>query len=140
MKVKLIEVNQGDCTGCRLCEMACSFSHEQDCSSDKSRIRIVKDEEFGNHLVLLCTQCAEAYCVETCSTEALYRDDDIGAILVKDELCNGCGACIEACPLGVLFFDRGKYVVFKCDLCRGDPECVKVCSREVLTLKEVALS
>ena len=137
MKVKLIEINPKDCTACRLCEMACSFHHEQECSTVKSRIKILRDEEFGNHLVLLCMQCAETYCVESCPTEALRRDEKTGVVLVDNELCNGCEVCIDACPLGALSLDREKNIVFKCDLCGGDPECVKICSREVLIIREV---
>ncbi len=137
MKVKLIEVNPRDCTGCRLCEMVCSLQNEQECSTVKSRIKIIKDEEFGNHLVSLCTQCAEPFCVESCPTEALRRDEQTGVVLVDDELCNGCEACTAACPLDALTFDRDEDTVLKCDLCGGDPECVKICPREVLILKEV---
>ncbi len=61
-------------------------------------------------------------------------------MLLDDELCNGCEACIDACPLGGLSLDRGKNIVFKCDLCGGDPECEKICSREVLILKEVDIT
>jgi len=133
---KLIEVNLSNCTGCRVCEMVCSLRHEEECSSTKSRIKILRDEEFGNHLVLLCIQCAEAYCVESCPTEALQRDDQTGVVLLDEELCNGCEACIDACPLGALTFNRDKNIVFKCDLCGGDPECVKWCDREAIIVIE----
>ncbi len=140
LKVRLIEVNPSNCTVCRLCEMVCSLHHEQECSTVKSRIKIVRDEEFGNHLVLVCMQCPEAYCVESCPTEALHRDEETGVVLVDAELCNGCEECVDACPIGAPTFDREKEVVFKCDLCGGDPECVKVCFREALTVKEVDLA
>ena len=135
--MKLIEVIASNCVGCRLCEMVCSLVHEHECSTTKSRIRIFRDEEFGNNLISLCIQCADAYCIESCPVEALHRDEETGVVIVDDKLCNGCEACIEACPLGALFLDREKDIVFKCDLCGGDPECVKVCSREALIVKDV---
>jgi Fe-S-cluster-containing hydrogenase component 2 len=102
-----------------------------------SRIKILRDEEFGNNLVSLCMQCPEAYCVESCPTEALRRDEGTGAVLVNNGLCTGCEACVVACPLGAISLDREKNIVFVCDLCEGDPECVKICDREALLVKEV---
>ncbi len=135
--MKLIEVYPNKCTGCRLCEMVCSLRHEQECSASKSRIKILREEEFGNHLVLLCMQCAEAYCVQSCPLEALRRDEETGAILLDQKLCNGCEACVVVCPLGAISLDREQNVVLLCDLCGGDPECVRICNREVLLLNEV---
>lgn len=134
--MKLIEVNLDKCTGCRLCEMVCSLSHEPECSTAKSRIKIVKDQEFGNNLVQLCIQCYEAPCIESCPLEALYRNEESGVVLLDEATCNGCGICIEACPLGALFFDEERSTVLKCDLCEGDPKCVKVCSTGALIVKD----
>ena len=134
--MKLIEVSHDNCTGCRSCEMVCSLTHEQECSTTKSRIRIVRDEEFGNNVISSCMHCAEARCMDTCATGALGRDPDTGAVLVDKDLCIGCEACVDACLVGALSMDRDKGVVFKCDLCGGDPECVKWCNREALVLQE----
>ena len=138
--MKLIEISHSKCVGCRLCEMICSLSHEGECSTARSRIKIVRDEEFGNNLVSLCMQCAGSYCVESCPYDALSRDPETGGVLVDDELCDGCETCVDACPLGAISLDRQKDVVFKCDLCGGDPECVKFCSRGALTLKDTDIT
>ena len=135
--MKLLEVLPDKCVGCRLCEMVCSLSHEGECSTAKSRIKIFRDEEFGNNLISVCLQCADAYCVESCAYGALSKDDKTGVVLVDDELCNGCEICITACPLGAKSLDREREGVFKCDLCGGDPECVKICSREALAVKDI---
>lgn len=137
--MKLVEVSPSNCTGCRCCEMVCSLRHERECSTGKSRIKILRDEEFGNNLVSLCMQCPEAYCLGSCPTEALRRDEETGAVRVNNELCTGCEACVVACPLGAMSFDREKNTIFVCDLCEGDPECVKICDREALLVKEVEL-
>jgi len=71
--IKLVAVDPDKCTGCRLCEMACSFHHEQECNSTKSRIRILHGKEWAFDFPLLCMQCAEAPCVESCPTKALIR-------------------------------------------------------------------
>lgn len=139
MKVKLIEVNPDNCTGCERCEMACSFHHEQECSVTKSRIKVLKDnDKWTFDCPLLCIQCAEAPCIESCPMGALYRDETTGIVVVGD-VCTGCGECITACPLRALALDEEKSIIFKCDLCGGDPECVKWCDRGVLTLAEVDL-
>ncbi len=138
--MKLIEISHSTCVGCTLCEMVCSLSHEGECSTTKSRITIIRDEEFGNNLVSLCIQCADTYCIESCSYGALSRDPETGAVLVDENLCNACEACIVACPLGGISLDKDKDVVFKCDLCGGDPECVKFCSRGALTLIETDIT
>ena len=138
--MKLIGVFHNKCVGCRLCEMVCSLVKEHECSTTKSRIRIIRDEEFGNNLVSLCIQCADAHCLESCAQGALSRVSETGVVLVDDELCNGCEACILACPISAISLDGEKNVVFKCDLCGGDPECIKVCSREALILNDVDLA
>ena len=138
--MKLIEIFHSKCVGCRLCEMICSLFHEGECSTSMSRIRIVRDEEFGNNLVSLCIQCAGGYCVESCPYGALSRDPETGVVIIDDKLCNGCETCVDACPLGAISYDKERDVVFKCDLCGGDPECVKFCSRGTLTLKDTDIT
>ncbi|MFC1968087.1 FAD-dependent oxidoreductase [Chloroflexota bacterium] len=99
MKAKLIEINPEECTGCRLCELMCSFCHEQECSAAKARIRIVQDEEFGHNLILQCTQCGKAFCVETCPRGAISRDKKTGVVAVDAQVCRACGVCLASCPI-----------------------------------------
>lgn len=139
MKAKSIEVIPENCTGCQLCVMACSFHHEKECSVTKSCIKILSDGEWAFDFPLLCLQCEEATCVESCPNEVLYKDEATGAVLVHTEDCVGCGICIEACPFHALALDEEKAVIFKCDLCGGDPECVKWCSKGALIYKEISL-
>ena len=136
LEMKVIQVHPDRCVGCRLCEMVCSLTHERECSTTKSRIRILRDEECGNNLVSLCMQCGDAYCMEVCAYGALSRDNKTGAVVVDHRSCNGCEACVLACPLESISLDKEKGIVLKCDLCGGDPECVKVCSREALIAKD----
>lgn len=44
-----------------------------------------------------CMHCEEAPCVKHCPTGASYRTDD-GFVLVDQEKCIGCRACVSACP------------------------------------------
>lgn len=139
MKTNLIEVIPDNCRGCRLCEMACSFRHEKECSTTKSRIKVLKDSEWAFDCPLLCIQCAEAPCIKSCPSGALSRDEATGLVGVDAEACNGCGDCISACPIHASALDEEKGIIFKCELCGGDPECVKWCAHGTITLKEVDL-
>ena len=115
------------CSGCRLCEIACSLKHEGKIWPEASRIRVYELVP-GINIPHLCSQCSDMPCVEACPKNALYRDEKTGAIMVKVEDCIECGLCIEACPGKVPRIIEGKKGVLLCDLCGGDPECVKVCN------------
>jgi formate dehydrogenase iron-sulfur subunit len=64
----------------------------------------------------------------------------IGSVLVQDDVCNGCGYCVVACPFGVI--DRrpdplpGAGGAFKCTFCYDrqasglTPACAKACPTE----------
>ena len=43
--------------------------------------------------------------------------------------CNGCGACVRACPAGVIGLVKGKAAVIL-DLCQQCGECFEACSVE----------
>ena len=135
--MQLIELIPSKCVGCRLCELVCSLSHEGECSTAKSRIKVFRDEEFGNNVISICLQCDDAPCVTSCTYGVLIRDEETGVVSFEENLCTGCGDCITACPVGAITLDTATNIVFKCDMCGGKPECVDICPREALLLKEV---
>jgi len=111
--------------------MACSFHHEEECSSNKSRIRILKDNQWAL-IIPPVHSLHSSPCVESCPPGAISRDEATGAVSVDAEACVGCENCISACPIRALALDEEKGIAFKCDLCGGDPECVKWCLMEHL--------
>lgn len=115
------------CTGCRACEMACSFFHTDQFSSDLSRIRIAKDEGRGLDFPVVCQACSRAPCVQVCPTGALSRSGQDGHIQVDDSECIGCQLCAEACPHEAINFHPATGVALICDLCGGEPRCVDRC-------------
>ncbi|MBE8539304.1 4Fe-4S dicluster domain-containing protein [Geoglobus acetivorans] len=115
------------CTGCRECEIACSLKHDGVVGYQKSRIRVIRDVFEGIEIPVVCMQCIDAPCMNSCRVEAIYVDEN-GAKIIDYEKCIGCRRCIVVCPLGANFLNPETGKPIKCDLCDGDPVCVKFCS------------
>ena len=80
----------------------------------------------------VCKHCTHAACLDVCPTGALFRTE-FGTVVVQEDICNGCGYCVPACPYGVIDQRPGDGRVWKCTLCYdrlGDgmePACAKAC-------------
>jgi len=70
--------------------------------------------------------------MKVCPTQALQRDDRTGAVVLLEERCIRCRACVWACPWGNMGFDADRAQVYKCDLCGGDPQCARYCPSRAL--------
>jgi formate dehydrogenase iron-sulfur subunit len=83
----------------------------------------------------VCKHCTHAACLDVCPTGALFRTE-FGTVVVQDDVCNGCGYCVPACPYGVIEKREGDGRAFKCTLCYdriGDglnPACATACPTE----------
>ena len=49
----------------------------------------------------VCKHCTHAACLDVCPTGSLFRSE-YGTVVVQEDICNGCGYCVPACPFGVL--------------------------------------
>ena len=93
----------------------------------------------------VCKHCTHAACLDVCPTGSLFRTE-FGTVVVQEDICNGCGYCVPACPFGVLdrrelptaervrpFAGKPDGRVWKCTLCydrlKGghEPACAKAC-------------
>ncbi len=54
----------------------------------------------------VCKHCTHAACLDVCPTGSLFRTE-FGTVVVQDDICNGCGYCVAACPFGVIERRRG---------------------------------
>ena len=121
------------CTGCRNCELACSFVKEGEFRPSKSRIHAYNWEREGFSVPMMCQQCADAACVAVCPTGAMRKSSKTPGLIEWDEKsCIKCKMCTMACPFGNAAFDSATGRILKCDNCGGDPECVSFCPNKAL--------
>jgi Fe-S-cluster-containing hydrogenase component 2 len=128
---KILFVEPEKCTGCRICETVCSLHQEKVVNPTRARIQIIKWDDVGIYIPMICQQCETAPCETVCPMRAIHKDENTGALLIDYDLCVGCKLCVTFCPFGGAGIDiEGK--IIKCDLCKGDPQCVKNCEPEAL--------
>ncbi|MCW3998251.1 MAG: 4Fe-4S dicluster domain-containing protein [Candidatus Bathyarchaeota archaeon] len=131
---KFVSVDPLKCTGCGICEYACTLEKgEKAWNPIRSRIRVVRMSPLFN-FALACRFCEDAKCVDACPEDALNQSEDTGILMVNDKRCMGCDWCIQACPHGgiTLHTDTGKAIA--CDLCDDEPSCVEFCPEDALEI------
>lgn len=91
----------------------------------------------------VCKHCANAPCLEACPTGSIIRTE-FDTVYVQQDICNGCGYCVVACPFGVIARDQyGDHKAHKCTLCYDrlkegfEPACAKVCPTDSIQFGEV---
>ena len=130
---RVMMIHPDKCTGCRNCELACSFEQEGSFRIGASRIHTMTWEREGFAVPLMCQQCDDAACVNVCPTAAMHHGPE-GSNLVEfdTDLCIGCKLCVIACPFGAVRYDSVAKSIAKCDTCAGTPQCVEMCPNGAL--------
>lgn len=134
-KVMLIDIDK--CIGCYACEIACKQENELPLPSRWCIVtpigpRKIQDEMHLDFVPNMCLQCDDPVCAYFCSFGAITKRED-GIVIIKEEKCTGCEACVNGCPYGAIYPDHGKNIVGKCSLCAAriddglEPSCVQHC-------------
>ncbi len=111
------------CTGCRICEIICSLSHESSIAPKQSRIR-VQSNWPEEEKIFLCIACESKQCIDACPEGVLSWN---GYLRIDEKGCTACLLCKEACPYGGIHTETSKTFPFFCDTCQGEFQCVKWC-------------
>ena len=80
----------------------------------------------------VCKHCVNAGCLEACPTGAIVRTE-FDTVVIQQDVCNGCGYCLPACPFGVPELSATDHKAHKCTLCYDrlrdslEPACAKAC-------------
>jgi formate dehydrogenase iron-sulfur subunit len=113
------------CIGCKACEVACKqwnqlpgdapgdvlamtgFSYDNTVDLGATTWRHVafveRPSPAGVAWLMLsdvCKHCVHAGCLDACPTGAIMRTE-FDTVVIQDNICNGCGYCVPACPFGV---------------------------------------
>ncbi len=90
----------------------------------------------------VCKHCTSAACLDVCPTGSLFRTE-FGTVVVQEDICNGCGYCVPACPYGVIEKRESDGRAFKCTLCYDrlgagmEPACAKACPTDSIQFGEL---
>jgi formate dehydrogenase iron-sulfur subunit len=149
------------CIGCKACEVACkewnsvpedglvltgmSYDNSAGLGADtwrhvafiEQRRPVADGQDQFRWLMAsdVCKHCTHAACLDVCPTGALFRTE-FGTVVVQEDVCNGCGYCVPACPYGVIDRRQDDGRAWKCTLCYDrlgaglEPACAKACPTE----------
>jgi formate dehydrogenase iron-sulfur subunit len=146
------------CIGCKACEVACknwnglsadilalsgnSYDNTGELNGENWRHvhfieQFSEDRSTGRWLLMsdVCKHCVHAGCLEVCPTGAIIRTE-YDTVVIQADVCNGCRACIAACPFGVIEINPVSKTAMKCTLCYDrlqsglEPACSKACPTE----------
>lgn len=126
MQQKTFFVRAELCTGCGLCQLACSMVKEKEANPSKSRVFIKRLVMDGLMLPHICFNCKKPPCLEACKRKAIIKDAETGWVTIDREKCNNCTLCVPACPFSAIIVTPEREVLL-CDVCGGNPKCVEMC-------------
>ena len=125
------------CIGCHACTVACKSEFDVPLGVNRSWVEYTEKGTFPHvdrsFLPRLCNHCSEPPCVRVCPTNATWRDDDNGVVVIDPDVWIGCKYCIQACPYGARFLNPVTGAADKCDFCTHrvtqgiEPSCVNTC-------------
>ena len=125
------------CIGCHACTVACKSEFDVPLGKNRAWVEYIEKGVYPNvsrsFLPRLCNHCSEPPCVPVCPTNATYKREQDGIVVVDQGLCIGCKYCLQACPYDARFLNPVNGWADKCDFCvhrvsKGlEPSCVNTC-------------
>ncbi len=120
----------------------------------------IREDLKGKPTLLLCNHCDNPPCTRVCPTQATWKRESDGIVMMDWHRCIGCRYCVVACPYGSRSFNymdprkvlddptidyptRMRGVVEKCTFCeerlaRGlQPACVEVCDNDEIVFGDL---
>jgi molybdopterin-containing oxidoreductase family iron-sulfur binding subunit len=136
------------------------WSEDFETSFHEQEFHFIREDLKGKQVLLLCNHCDNPPCTRVCPTQATWKRDADGIVMMDWHRCIGCRYCVVACPYGSRSFNwqdprpaiddidvnyptRMRGVVEKCTFCeerlaRGQqPACVEVCSNEEIVFGDL---
>lgn len=120
MKQPALLIDLDKCLGCNACTVECK--REYGAPTGLFRTTIVEKEHGTFPQVTVdyrkaaCNHCKDAPCIPACPFGASYKNE-MGAVIVDDAKCIGCGLCLGKCPYGARFINPTTKKADKCSLC-----------------------
>jgi len=68
----------------------CIIAYRDDAIPDRKAVTITED----------CVECN--LCLERFECPALYQDEELGRTNIDEQVCTGCGVCLDVCPKGAI--------------------------------------
>lgn len=149
-------LDQGGCTGCKACQIACKDKNDLPVGINWRRVAEYsgggwsQDESQGTftpnvftyYTSVACNHCEDPICIRVCPTQAMHKGED-GIVSIDAGACIGCRYCEWACPYSAPQFSADKGVMTKCNFCEDflaegrEPACVAACPTRVLDFGEI---
>ncbi len=113
---------------------------------DEQGQRVTEMQPYQSNWLMMsdvCKHCKNAGCLNACPTGALFRTE-FDTVVVQQDICNGCGYCVPACPFGVIELSPDDGRAHKCTLCydrlKGglEPACAKACPTNAIQFGEIS--
>lgn len=134
MPKRLSVVDVDSCVGCQCCMFACARRLGQGGLQDAViGVRSAGGVRRG-FLVVVCRACPDPPCARVCPTGALATRPG-GGVRLQQDLCIGCGNCVQACPFRAIFWDAGQDKPQVCVYCGY---CSRYCPYDVIALEDVS--
>ena len=124
------------CIGCKACEVACKEWNQL--PAENGGVRELSGDSYDNTRKLDGIHWRHVRFIEQ------FKGPYDGRWLMMSDVCNGCRACIAACPFGVIDINPVSGTAQKCTLCYDrlqvglEPACSKACPTDSIQFGAIA--